>query len=205
MTRRNNPSLSSLMPIIILGGAALFMLSKGIGTQTPTKEQKAAITKLQIALNNLLHFVDVTDWNASSKTFGVPTPYSGVFDPATADAYNVAANIVGLAQQKAGVELDNRGIYQVIPTIGMKVFENDVVLPIVGADKQGATTMPVSSKFADWLVKLWYSDLGETAPGIAVTYMTEWARRNSTPTEQKNSPDRNALYSAGHEMYPQIF
>lgn len=160
MARRSNPNLSSLLPMLVLGGAAAYFFTKGRASSDP------ALKQVQVALNNFMDTVAIDPATKQTLLFGKDEiAVTGLFDADTSAAYIMAGNIVSQAQTNAGAALSDRALYQIIPPASDNLLKTDSVLKI---DNPTSTPeLRVSSAFLKWLLRYFYSANGQANSTLA--------------------------------------
>lgn len=181
MARRSNPNLSSLLPLLVLGGAAAYFFTKGSGATGGKSSFNPEVLRLQVALNWLLGTVF-----PGTPPDLIPQPYTGVFDQPTANAYVIAFDTVLAAMEIAKNP-------EVLPTGD---FAQDLEIPIV--KPSGDPKQPASSAFLAWLILYWYAP----APGLPTAVSTF---RNYANANFQMHPDAKALHDAAISLYPKWF
>lgn len=192
MARKSNPSLSSLLPLLLLGGAGIYFLSKSGSTPsggTPVAPiapdgggnlNANLVVQIQTALNNLLLSI-----STNPAYQGIPEPFTGQFDQPTADAYVRAGNIVYAAMQAAPATRE------VLPT---GTFTPDLTIAITNPSDPSVTTQKASKAFLAWLIMYYYS-APPAVPRAFVTFKS-YALQNFSM-----HPDEKALYDASKTLY----
>ena len=200
MARRSNPSLSSILPALLLGGVGAYLLSSST-SPPPSSKPTEVMEKIQGALNRVLFSVDYK-WNDARKSLGVPeSPYSGLFDVKTSEAYATVGNILFTALQVAGDKLSDRNAYKILPSAGTNILTPDKVLPIVGGN---GATQRVSSKFLEWLLANYTGNLSSWEVP-AIKYARDLEAEGVKTNPNFVAPDRAALLQAAKQLYPDKF
>jgi hypothetical protein len=192
MARKSNPSVSSLLPLLLLGGVGIYLLTKSGSTPAGGKPvapiapdgsgnlNTDLILQIQIALNNLLLSI-----STNPAYQGIPEPLSGQFDQPTADAYVRAGNIVFAAMQAAPASRE------VLPT---GTFTPDLTIAIARPADPTVTTQKASKAFLAWLIMYYYSV--PPAPPRAFATFKSYALQNFSM-----HPDEKALRDASQTLY----
>lgn len=185
MARKANPSLSGLLPLLVLGGFGLYLFNKSKSITAPGGVNPELILKIQIALDNLLGNIP------GPYTF--PQPFSAQFDQATADAYTMAGNITFKAMQDAQPQRE------ILPT---GTFRNDASIQIVRPADPVASTLKLSTAFVEWLLRYWYAnrEIDPYQPPVAYAAFKQYSLKNGAM-----HPDEKALRDAAFALYPTLF
>ena len=200
MARQKNPSLSSILPALLLGGVGAYLLTSST-SPAPSSKPTDAMRRIQAALNAVLWSVDYK-WNDARKSLGVPEPpYSGVFDVKTSEAYATVGNILFTALQAVGDKLSDRNTYKILPSAGTGILTPDKVLPILGGN---GATQRVSTKFLEWLLAN-YSGADKARDLPAIKYSLELEAEGVKTNPNFRPPDRVAMYQAAKQLYPDKF
>lgn len=192
MARKSNPGASSLLPLLLLGGVGIYLLTKS--GSTPAGGQPVApiapdgsgnlntdlILQIQIALHNLLLSI-----STNPAYQGIPEPFSGQFDQPTADAYGRAAHIVDKAMQTAPAARE------VVPT---GTFQDDLTIAIVRPADPDAGSLKASKAFLAWLIMYYYS----APPAVPRAFATF---KSYTLQNFSMHPDERALRDASRTLY----